>query len=693
MDSFGRDDAARTGVDDAARTGVDDGLAAGFDDRLAAGFDDGLVATPVLPGYRSERLLGTGASAQVWLVQHEGTGELLAAKCFPPVVADVEAAGVAATGVEAGSVEAGGVEAADAGATGAGGNAGGAAVAGVAGPGVAGPLNAAPGLCSGPALLRELRILGNFSHEHLLTARGVVGLSGSWRGGRALLMDYAPGGSLAGLVAIRGRISVGEAVTVLTPLAQVLGYLHGEGVAHGDVSPGNVLFSAQGKPMLADFGVARMVGEAGRPQFGTPGFFAAARRDPESRRPGGTAEFDDPLRDGPLRGDPLSDQLHGDPLHGDPLHGDLLRGDADLALDTTGDVYAAAAVGWYALTGQVPGDTDSRPPLSAFVPGVPEELAAALEAGLQEAPSRRPTAMEFAQAVYRSAPAAPIDLSSAVHPSVLPDLLTRRKVRAPRARWYKPGDWLSRPFAAGPHLPSTRQDGRGIDRARDRSHRHRDLRGGNHPRRNSRAVAVAAGGRHHLRSRTVRGIRAVAAALVLLLLAAACMLMWGTMPAGPLAPADVDTEAVPPHDALLSLAVPDSIRIRLASNAPSEALGALAWLRSYAFSSGQPNMLQFVNVSGSPAAAADGDVAAALEQKGHVLSGLESQVLNVTELADELPDSAELNATTVTSGFAEQDGQGVVVRTQPDAVTQQLLFVLHREQGRWRIAEVHQPRP
>ncbi len=662
MDTFPRDEAPRTGVDDGLTTGLDGGL--------VAGFDGGLVAAPVLPGYRSERLLGTGASAQVWLVQHEGTGELLAAKCFPPVE-DAEAVGVETAQAEI-------------------------AEGAAAGARRSGPPNTANELYSGAALLRELRILANFSHEHLLTARGAVGLSGSWRGGRALLMDYAPGGSLAGLVATRGRISVGEAVTVLTPLAQVLGYLHSEGVAHGDVSPGNVLFTAQGKPMLADFGVARMVGEAGRSQFGTPGFYAAARRDPEALRSRGATEHGD-FQCGDFQG--------GDFQGGDFQPDDLARGEAHLALDTTADVYAAAAVGWYALTGQVPGDTDSRPPLSAYVPGAPEELAAALEAGLQQAPSLRPTAMEFAQAVYRSAPAAPIDLSSAVHPSVLPDLLTRRKVRAPRARWYKPGDWLSRPLAAGPHRSTARRDSRAIDPARDRSDRHRDRsdrhrdrsdrhrdpRGGNRPRRN-RGTGAAAGTRH-LRSRIARGIRVGAAALVLLLLATAGMLIWGPMPAGPVAPADVHTEANEPHAALLSLAVPDSIRTRLASNAPTEALGALAWLRSYAFSSGQPNLLEHVDVSGSPASAADEDVAAALQQKGHVLSGLESQVLNVTELADELPDSAQLNATTVTSGFVEQDGQGEVIRSQPDAVTQQLLFVLKREQGHWRIAEVYQPRP
>jgi hypothetical protein len=42
---------------------------------------------------------------------------------------------------------------------------------------------------------------------------------------------------------------VGETVTVLTPVAQALAYLHGQGFTHADVSPGNVLFTAHGKEL------------------------------------------------------------------------------------------------------------------------------------------------------------------------------------------------------------------------------------------------------------------------------------------------------------------------------------------------------------------------------------------------------------------------------------------------------------
>ena len=136
-------------------------------------------------------------------------------------------------------------------------------------------------------------------------------------------MDYAAGGSLAQLVNCRGALSVGEAVTVLTPLAQVLGYLHGKGFMHSDVAPCNVLFAAHGKPLLADLGISRMVGDAA------------------ATFPAGTDGFVDPA----------------------PVDG--LRA----GLQPERDVYSAAAVGWYCLTGKAPEPGPSRPPLSLLVPG------------------------------------------------------------------------------------------------------------------------------------------------------------------------------------------------------------------------------------------------------------------------------------------------------------------------------------
>ncbi|MGA7203536.1 MAG: protein kinase, partial [Specibacter sp.] len=288
---------------------------------------------PVVEGCDAVRRLGAGVSGTVWLVQPRDGSAPLAAKCFAPDPAR-QAAGEAGEILRHNESE----------------------------------------------ITQEWRILAQNDHEHLLRAHRVVPLGGSWAGGSALLMDYAAGGSVRDIVAARGPLSVGECVTVLTPLGQVLSFLHGAGIRHGDVSPGNVLLTAQGKPVLADLGLGRLVGQGHGSGGGTPGFFCP--QDP--------------------------------------------------GVSAGSDVYSMAAVGWFALTGQAPPATRDRMPLAMYARDVPPELAAALEAGLSENVAQRPTAAAFAQAVFRSARAEPVALAHAVHPSDLPELLTRRAARQPR---------------------------------------------------------------------------------------------------------------------------------------------------------------------------------------------------------------------------------------------------------------------
>ncbi len=264
------------------------------------------------------------------------------------------------------------------------------------------------------AMRREVRILSALDHDHLLRAHAVLRLHGLLTGpdGRdalGLVLDYAPGGSVADLIAGRGRLGAGETVTILTPIAQALQYLHSHGFTHGDVSPGNVLFTAHGKPLLADVGVARMVADAG------------------AARVAGTEGFSDPA----------------------PV--DAVRA----GLQPERDVYSLAALGWYCLTGRPPLPGAERPPLPLLVPDVPAALAAALEAGLDEDRRKRPPAAELAAAVYRSTAAEPVDLSVTAHPSVAPQLLTRRRLprsaREQRAERFR--RWLRRPFVSRAPLP------------------------------------------------------------------------------------------------------------------------------------------------------------------------------------------------------------------------------------------------
>ena len=45
-------------------------------------------------------------------------------------------------------------------------------------------------------------------------------------------------------------------------IGAALAYAHQRGVLHGDVTPGNILFTSIGLPMLGDLGVARIVGDS-----------------------------------------------------------------------------------------------------------------------------------------------------------------------------------------------------------------------------------------------------------------------------------------------------------------------------------------------------------------------------------------------------------------------------------------------
>ncbi len=301
-----------------------------------------------VPGYDVQSLLGYGSTAEVWRAVELATGDPVALKRLKPG-ADPDAIG---------------------------------------------------------ALRREAHVLSRLDTPYVVRLRAILGDSVD----TVLVLDLAAGGSLAALLVRRGPLDPSEVVTLAGPIAQALSVAHAQGIVHGDVTPSNILFTADGMPLLADLGLARLAGDRGAVQ--------------------GTAEYVDPV---------------------------VAAGGLP---DAAADVWSLAAVCHHLLAGSPPHEGDDaeqvldaardggRAPLGLLAPTSPRPLVAAIEQALAADPAARPDAAAFAAAVRRSHAAAPVRLGGArplepqarathaVHPGQpLPP------VESPDRFWQSPRTW------------------------------------------------------------------------------------------------------------------------------------------------------------------------------------------------------------------------------------------------------------
>ncbi|HZU96874.1 MAG TPA: bifunctional serine/threonine-protein kinase/formylglycine-generating enzyme family protein [Planctomycetota bacterium] len=100
---------------------------------------------------------------------------------------------------------------------------------------------------------RERRLLASFTAQD-----GYVPLldAGLCDMGPYLVMPFCPGGTLRHRLA-RGRLGIDETVALGRALAAALGRAHARGIVHRDVKPENILYTADGTPLLTDLGVAK----------------------------------------------------------------------------------------------------------------------------------------------------------------------------------------------------------------------------------------------------------------------------------------------------------------------------------------------------------------------------------------------------------------------------------------------------
>lgn len=197
----------------------------------------------------------------------------------------------------------------------------------------------------GERFVRAMRPFSRLQHPAILPVLEV----GDRDGLAFIVTPLLTGGGLR--ERLGAPLSPAEALALLRPVAAALDYAHARRLVHGDVRPANVLFTAQGQPVLADFGIAQALREAG---------ILAGATTPAT--PADEAAYLSP------------EQARQAPLDG------------------RADLYSLGAILYEALTGSPP----QAPERSALPPGIDDVLQRALAASPHE---RYPTGAALCDAL------------------------------------------------------------------------------------------------------------------------------------------------------------------------------------------------------------------------------------------------------------------------------------------------------
>ncbi|HLG77408.1 MAG TPA: serine/threonine-protein kinase, partial [Ktedonobacteraceae bacterium] len=201
-----------------------------------------------------------------------------------------------------------------------------------------------------------------------------------------LVMPCVTGGTLRDVLEKRGPLSLQEAQTILDQAAAGLDSAHALGIIHRDLKPGNMLFHADGRLLLADFGLAKVLHDVDDENKGH--FLTSVGTIV------GTPEYLSP------------EQSAGNPV------------------DQRSDIYSLGIVVYHMLTGRVPFHGTSPvavaikhtlempPPLRQFNPAIPANVEEVVFTAVAKSPEQRfSSAGTFARAFRQAIGATPAPLA------------------------------------------------------------------------------------------------------------------------------------------------------------------------------------------------------------------------------------------------------------------------------------------
>ena len=137
--------------------------------------------------------------------------------------------------------------------------------------------------------LEEARTLAKMEHSGIV---GVHDVGVTDDGVPYIVSAYVDGTTLA--ERIRSQpLTLRRGVELLIEVGRALGYIHSQGIVHRDIKPGNILLNQEGKPFLADFGLAlrdETISQV-RTRVGTPAYMSPEQARGESHLVDGRSDI------------------------------------------------------------------------------------------------------------------------------------------------------------------------------------------------------------------------------------------------------------------------------------------------------------------------------------------------------------------------------------------------------------------